>query len=107
MKLIDKLNITSIIQQSEEDESLARICGSVQIEDNGHVAVQQGSKISYVCGKNEYSFGKYKIRFNVNKKPKSILIPILGSFQKWIHLRNGHRNSMDGQAMTLIIVVEE
>lgn len=67
MKLIDKLNITSIIQQPEVDENLVRICESVQIEDNGHVAVQQGSRISYACGKNEYSFGKYKIRFNVNK----------------------------------------
>ncbi len=67
INLISKLNITSITKQFGKDESLVSIRGNVQIEDNGHAAIQRNSSIpSYVRGRNEYSFGKYKIRFNVN-----------------------------------------
>ncbi|CAF1320393.1 unnamed protein product [Rotaria sordida] len=66
--LVSQLNIKSITQRSEDDEKLVRIFGSVQIDDNGYVAIQRDSTIvSYVRGKNEYSFGRYKIKFNIDK----------------------------------------
>jgi hypothetical protein len=66
--LVNKLNITAINERLEEDESLMRACGSVQIENNGRIAIQRDAKIvSYVRGKKEYSVGRHKIRFNINK----------------------------------------
>ncbi|CAF3243149.1 unnamed protein product [Rotaria sp. Silwood2] len=68
ISLVAQLNIKSISQQSEEDEKLVRICGSVQLDDNNCVAIQRDSTIiSYVRGKNEYSFGRHQIRFRVDK----------------------------------------
>ena len=66
--LISSLNVLSIIQQSVHDEILVRVCGNVKIEDDGRTAIQRNSdKISNVRGRKEYSSGKHKIRFTVNK----------------------------------------
>jgi hypothetical protein len=67
--LVSKLSIASMIQQSSHDESLVKVSGNVRIDDIGRTASQCGSDgNSYVCGVKEYSSGKYKIRFTVNKK---------------------------------------
>ena len=45
-----------------------RAYGRAQIDENGFVAIQRDSStISYIRGRNEYSFGKHKIRFRVDK----------------------------------------
>jgi hypothetical protein len=75
MKLIIKLDVPSITQRPKQNESLVGICGDVQIQDNGHVAIQRSSGTSYVHGRNEYLFGEHKIRFNVNKaKPDFVIV---------------------------------
>jgi hypothetical protein len=67
MKIIAKLDVTSITQQPKQNESLVGVRGDIQIQNEGRVAIQRSSGTSYISGRNEYSFGRYKIRLNVNK----------------------------------------
>ena len=58
--------VKSTNQPYQEDERLVSVYGCAQIDENGCIAVQRDSTtISYIRGKNEYLFGKYKIRFKV------------------------------------------
>ena len=64
--LIPKINLSITRQQIISNESFLRSVGDIQIEDNGQVGIHEGQKRSdaFLCGKNEYSIGKHKIRFD-------------------------------------------
>jgi hypothetical protein len=68
--LITKIQLSSIKQQIFPNEIFLRSVGDIHIEDNGQLAMHGSQKRSdaYLCGKNEYTKGKHKIRFIINKK---------------------------------------
>ncbi|CAF4414109.1 unnamed protein product, partial [Rotaria sp. Silwood2] len=68
--LVAKISIDSTMQQHLEDERFGKSMGNVCIADTGHLAYHLGPERSdaFVCGKQEYSSGKYKIQFIMNKK---------------------------------------
>jgi hypothetical protein len=68
--------VSSIIPNITREERFGGFFGDIRIEDNGRVAVYSGSDSSntYVRGKEDYSKGKYKIRFLMNKKTASYVM---------------------------------
>ncbi|CAF2807519.1 unnamed protein product [Rotaria sp. Silwood2] len=71
--LISNIYLSSIKQQQQQmltSESFLRSVGDIHIEDNGQLAMHGEQKRSdaFLCGKNEYTRGKHKIRFIINKK---------------------------------------
>ncbi|CAF1330986.1 unnamed protein product [Rotaria sordida] len=69
--LVAKIFISSSVSQYLEiDERLEKSIGNVCITENGHLAHRLGleRERTFVIGKHEYSSGKYKIRFVMNKK---------------------------------------
>ena len=68
--LIPNIHLSSIKQQALSNEYFLRSVGDIHIEDNGRLAIHGNQKRSdaFLCGKNEYTRGKHKIRFIINKK---------------------------------------
>lgn len=65
VQFIAKLNVISTSKQFEFDERLIIAYGDVSIEDNGCLAIQQSFGTSYLRSKNGFTFGQYKVRFNI------------------------------------------
>lgn len=65
VQLIAKLNVISTSKQFEFDKRLIIAYEDVSIEDNGCLAIQQCFGTSYLRSKNGFSFGQYKVRFNI------------------------------------------
>ncbi len=67
--LISKLEISEITYQLIQDERLVSMCENIRIENNNQTAIHFGPRLdSYIRGTNEYSVGRYKIRFTLNRK---------------------------------------
>ncbi len=68
--LITKIQLTSIKQEIFSNEIFLRSVGDLHIEDNSQLAIHGNQKRSdaFLCGQNEYTKGKHKIRFIINKK---------------------------------------
>lgn len=77
--ILPKICISSIVQQSFEDEQFRDFHGNISIAENGRLAYHHGPKRSdaYVYGTQEYSSGKYKIRFLMNKKDSAFTMSFL------------------------------
>ncbi|CAF3105315.1 unnamed protein product [Rotaria sp. Silwood2] len=74
--VVAKIFVSSTMQQHlEQDERFEKFFGDIFIAENGHLAYHCGLKRSYafVRGMQEYSSGKYKIRF-IMKKENPILV---------------------------------
>jgi len=69
-KLIGKLNFTERMQYIEQEERFRESFGNVRIEENGHMVIHSGFKRgdAFVRGICEYSLGKHKIRFIIQRK---------------------------------------
>lgn len=66
--LVRQLNVKSANNIATNDEKLVATHGNLQIVNNGCTAIQRGPDgISYVCSRNEYSFGRSKLRFKLDK----------------------------------------
>lgn len=68
--LVNNIYLSSITQHLYVNDSFLRSVGDIDIADNGQLAIHGDKKRSdaFLCGKNEYSKGKHKIRFIINKK---------------------------------------
>lgn len=73
--LIPKIELSSLKQQIFPDDMFSRSVGDIYIEDNGQLAIHGLKKRSdaFLCGRNEYTTGKHKIRFIINKKDPEYL----------------------------------
>lgn len=69
--LVPNIHLSSAIQKYiSSNETFLRAIGDIHIEDNGLLAMHGDQKRSdaFLCGKNEYTKGKHKIRFIINKR---------------------------------------
>lgn len=68
--LITKIQLSPMKQQSLPNDIFSRSLGEITIEDNGKLAIHsnQTRGDAFLCGQNEYSHGKHRIRFLINKK---------------------------------------
>ncbi len=67
--LISKPEISEITHQIIQDERLVSMSEYIRIENNNQTAIHFGPRLdSYIRGTNEYSVGRHKIRFTMNRK---------------------------------------
>ncbi|CAF3183490.1 unnamed protein product [Rotaria sp. Silwood2] len=71
--LVTKISIDSTMQQHLEEERFGKFIGNVCIADNGLLAYHCGleENDAFVWGRQEYSSGRHRIRFVINKKASS------------------------------------
>ncbi len=73
---ISKIYVSATKENLAQEERFGEFFGNIRIEDNGCVALYNGSNISsaYVRGKNEYSKGKHQIQFIIHKRTASFVM---------------------------------
>ncbi|CAF4414098.1 unnamed protein product [Rotaria sp. Silwood2] len=75
--LVAKIFVSLTMQQHlDEDERFGISFGNVCIAENGYLTYHHGPNRdnAFVCGMKEYSSGKYKIRFLMNKKDSEYIM---------------------------------
>jgi hypothetical protein len=71
--LVARMSVSITEQQTKFDELFGELYGQIRVENKGHVAKHYGEKKSnaFVRGRGEYSSGKHRILFIINKQTAS------------------------------------